>query len=118
MSQTARESEQLLERVPLLQEIVERLVRRFDPLRIILFGSWARGDIHRWSDIDLLLVLSEAPFEEKLNLMTEALNALSDLPVAKDVIVTDPEEIKRRGNAPGTLLRPALQEGTLIYERR
>jgi hypothetical protein len=45
------------------------------------------------------------------------LRALSDLPVAKDVVVTTPDEIARRGHLVGTVLREALQEGKLLHER-
>jgi uncharacterized protein len=117
MSQTHHQDAQLPQSVPMLDEIVDRLVRRFDPVRIILFGSWARGEAHHWSDIDLLLVLPHVRFEEKRELMVEALGILSDLPVAKDVIVTDPDEIARRGDLVGTVFRPALREGKVVYER-
>jgi hypothetical protein len=42
---------------------------------------------------------------------------LSDLPVGKDIVVTTPDEIERRGDLVGTLLRPALREGKVLYER-
>ena len=43
--------------------------------------------------------------------------ALADLPVCKDIVVTTPEEIIRRGDLIGTVLRPALREGKVLYER-
>ena len=43
--------------------------------------------------------------------------ALAHFPVSKDVIVTTPEEIARRGDLVGTVLRPALREGKVVYER-
>lgn len=117
MSDTIHDTSHLLASVPMLPEIVERLVRRFDPLQIILFGSWARGDTHRWSDVDLLVVLDHAPLERQRQLRVEARRTLRDLPVAKDVLVTDPDEIARRGDVIGTVLRPALLEGKVVYER-
>ena len=95
--------------------IVDRLVQQFRPLRIILFGSHARGDARPDSDVDLLVVLPEAPDKRRVNVAM--LRALRDLPVAKDVVVTTPEEIARRGNLVGTVLRPALREGKVLYER-
>lgn len=41
-----------------ISEMVERLVRDFEPFRIVLFGSHAREEAHPWSDVDLLLVLT------------------------------------------------------------
>ena len=43
--------------------------------------------------------------------------ALNDSPVPKDIIVTTPEEIARRGSLVGSILRPALREGRVIFER-
>ncbi len=98
-----------------LPEIVNRLVREFDPLKIILFGSHARGEANVHSDLDLLVVLQRV--SPKRREAVEMRCALGDLPVSKDVIVTTPEEIDRRGDLVGTVLRPALREGRVLYER-
>lgn len=100
-----------------LPEVVERIVERFDPLRVILFGSLARGEMGYDSDIDLLVVFEHVEWENKRKLTVEVLRALSDLPVPKDVVVTDVDEIARRGDLVGTVLRPALREGKVLYER-
>lgn len=98
-----------------LPEIINRIARQFDPLRIILFGSWARGDARPDSDYDLLVVLPTV--EDKRRAAILIGNSLSDLPVSKDIIVTTPVEIKARGEMVGTVLRPALREGVVVYER-
>jgi predicted nucleotidyltransferase len=98
-----------------LPEMVRRIVERFDPLRIILFGSWARGDARPDSDVDLLVVLPQV--ENKRRATIELLRALNGVPIAKDIVVTTPGEIAARGNVIGLVLRPALQEGKVLYER-
>ncbi|MBI3951928.1 MAG: nucleotidyltransferase domain-containing protein [Acidobacteria bacterium] len=92
-----------------------RIVRDFHPVRILLFGSHARGDAGPESDVDLLVVLSEVP--DKRQAAIQIRRVLADFPVCKDVIVTMPEEIARRGDLVGTVLRPALREGIVLYER-
>ena len=101
-----------------LPTIIDRLVAQFAPLQIALFGSFARGTAHRGSDLDVLVVLPDEPGGLQHREVTVAmLRALSDLPVAKDVVVTTPEEIALRGRLAGTVLREALQDGKLLYER-
>jgi len=99
---------------PCLPEAVERIRMRFDPVRIILFGSWARGEAQPDSDIDLLVVLAHV--ENKRLAAIEILRALNGLPASKDVVVTTPAEIAKRGNIIGDILRPALREGIIVYE--
>lgn len=99
-----------------LPEVVERLVEGFDPLRIILFGSLATDTESRDSDIDLLVVLPEVG--DKKETMRSLRHALRDVPVPVDAIPTDPEEISRRGNVAGSVLRPALTSGKEVYARR
>jgi uncharacterized protein len=95
--------------------VVERLAREFEPLKIILFGSYARGDADPDSDIDLLVVLESV--ENKHTSAVAMRRALSDLPISKDIIVTTPAEIDRFGDLVGTVLRPALREGRVVFER-
>ena len=108
-----------------LQEAVERIVAGFDPLKIVLFGSLARGEHRADSDVDLLVVIPDGSDDDgsgrhdsgNHEVTVEILRTLKDLPFPKDVVVTTPEEIARRGNFVGTVLRPALREGRVLYER-
>jgi predicted nucleotidyltransferase len=101
--------------IELLDDIVHRLVERFHPLKIILFGSYARGQQTRDSDIDLLVVMPDGTDRRAAAIAMR--RHLRDLMVPKDVIVSTPEEIARRGDMIGTVLRPALREGNMLYER-
>jgi predicted nucleotidyltransferase len=98
-----------------IDTMVERIVARFQPARVLLFGSHARGTADAWSDVDLLVVMEEVA--DKRQAAVEMRRALSDLPVSKDIVVTTPEEIARRGKVIGSLLRAALRDAKVIYER-
>jgi predicted nucleotidyltransferase len=95
--------------------MTHRIVRDRHPLKIILFGSHARGEAGPGSDIDLLVVLPAVT--NKRQAAVDIRRVLTDLPVPKDIVVTTPEEIARRGDLVGTVLRPALREGKVLYER-
>ena len=94
--------------------MTERIVRDFDPLQIILFGSQARGDADQGSDIDLLVVFAELADKRKTAIDLE--RALSDVPVAKDIIVSTPEELERSRTRIGSVLRYAQQEGKILWK--
>ena len=96
-----------------LPDAIRRITRELDPLQIILFGSWARGDARPDSDLDLLIVMPK--IDSKRETAIRALRALRDLPVGKDVVVTTPQEIEERGDEIGLVLRPALREGIVVY---
>ena len=97
--------------------MTDRIVRAFRPLKIVLFGSRARGEAHAQSDVDLLVVMPDAwAGARKREAAVGILGVLKDLPVYKDVVVTTPEEVARRGDLAGTTLRVALREGRVLYD--
>jgi uncharacterized protein len=69
-----------------IQVMAERIVRDYDPVKIILFGSHARGEAGPESDIDLLVVLPEVA--NKRQAAVAIRRVLRDLPVPKDIVVT------------------------------
>ena len=99
----------------LLSLIRDRIVHEFHPVRLILFGSRARGDARPDSDVDLLVVLAHV--DNKRQMAIEIRRRLRDMPVGKDIVVTTPDELARRGHLVGTVLRPALREGKVLYVR-
>ena len=93
--------------------MTDRIVQHFNPVQIILFGSYARGEAHSHSDVDLLVVFSECADKRKTAI--EIRRVLRDMPVPKDIIVSTPEELERKRNWVGTVLRPAQKEGVVLY---
>jgi predicted nucleotidyltransferase len=98
-----------------IHEMTRRLVQMFRPDRIILFGSYARGTAHQDSDADLLIVL---PLDgSRRQRAVDMERALAGLGTPKDLVLATPEELERDRNLPGTLIRSALTEGVVLYER-
>lgn len=95
-----------------LHEAVRRLVARFDPLRIILFGSQARRTADA-RDVDLL-VICHLNGTRRRDVSTAMDLSLAGLQMARDIIVLTPEEFERMREIPGTVARPAWLEGRIL----
>ena len=98
-----------------IRQMVKRIVARFDPDRVILFGSRARGQASPDSDVDLLVVMPVTG--GRRDKAVEIGVALDDIRVAKDIVVTTPEEFAWRRRIVGTIERPAAREGEVLYVR-
>lgn len=100
----------------ILQTAVARVLSVAQPLRIILFGSYARGDADAQSDIDLLVV--EQDVVDRGQEMLRLTRSIGYLGLGVDVLVYSEQEVMRRGQVPGTLLYHALNEGKVLYDAR
>ena len=98
-------------RVAEIEAMVRRIVRRFAPQQVILFGSHARGDARPDSDVDLLMVMPVEGSKKQIEIRI----ALHDFRIPKDVVVVTPEEVVRKKDVVGTIVRPALREGRVLY---
>lgn len=98
-----------------IQRMVGRIVRQFHPERVILFGSYARGEAGPDSDVDLLVVMPVEGLKHKKQV--EIRVALHDIRIAKDIIVTTPEDFAWRKDVVGTIEYPAVREGKILYAR-
>ncbi|WP_306535225.1 HEPN domain-containing protein [Geobacter sp.] len=85
----------------IIEAAIRRLVERFDPERIILFGSQARGTADSRSDADFLVITQLTG--RRRTLMLEMDRALRGLGLARDIVVLTPEEFERDRKFPGPL---------------
>ncbi len=106
------EGRSLAEWVPIAAEAI---AARFDPVKVVLFGSVARGDDGPDSDIDLLVIVEKLE-SRRHDAAVAILRELRDIPAPVDVIVADVPLIERTGHLPG-ILRVALREGEVIRGR-
>lgn len=97
-------------------DVVRTVVERFDPVRVILFGSVARGEDGPDSDIDILVVFDSIDYDERGELMARIRGALTGR-VAVDVYVTDERECRRRRDVVGSMHYWPLREGRVVHER-
>lgn len=98
-----------------IDRMKEEIVRRFDPLKIILFGSYARGGFTPDSDVDLIIVMEVEGSKRQKAAEIDA--ALCDRTLGLDVIVVTPQEFDKYRNVAGHVIYPAVREGKILYER-
>lgn len=122
---TAIDSTQRTARVTsrLLTELTRRLVSETNPDQIYLFGSYAYGNPHPHSDLDLMIVTQEprgaTPFERGsfvYQKTSDALHGLSDIDF--DVLARTPEELMHRLELGHPLDREIVLRGQILYARR
>lgn len=103
-----------VDRDPVLDEIVRRLVEAYEPERIYLFGSKARGDTGADSDYDLMLVVPDDAREE-LRRSRLAYEVLRGTGVAADVLVCTHSYFEDRLHLRASLPATIIREGRLVH---
>ena len=98
-------------------ELLDPVVAYFQPRRVILFGSVARGDSGPDSDMDLLVVLDDDTPKEKLTYRA-GMEARRSYKEPADVIPCREDTYRRFSKIVGTLPYAARTEGIVVYERR
>ena len=99
----------------LLQNIVQRIAAGVQPQKIILFGSWARGDRGPHSDIDILVIQESSQPRPQRYAQVRRLFWGMGLPM--DILVYTPEEFARYQAVPGSFTNTISHEGKVLYAR-
>jgi uncharacterized protein len=98
-------------------DVVAPIVRYFAPVKVILFGSVATGTDGPDSDLDLLVVLDEAPVADRRELMAQLRKATRSADVPRDLLVTSAEDFEANRTVVGTTEYEPANYGIVIYER-
>lgn len=97
-----------------INKAVERIVALADPVKVILFGSYARGDANEDADLDIMVI--ERSVRDRGEEMVRLRGAIGAIGVGVDLLVYSEEEYERRSQVPGTALYWARKEGRALYE--
>ena len=97
-----------------IQEAVRRLVVAAHPVKIIMFGSRARGDAENSSDVDLLVVEHEVA--DRFSEMVRLHRALRGLILGVDILVIGEKDFGEWSDTPGSVYHAARREGKVLYE--
>jgi predicted nucleotidyltransferase len=96
-----------------LDELVRRIVEAVHPLRIILFGSAARGEMGRHSDIDVMVVMPDGT--HRRNSAKLVYRNLAGFGKPVDVVVATMDDLEKYRDSIGLIYREALRDGKEIY---
>jgi uncharacterized protein len=96
-----------------IQDFCQEVVNKFQPERIILFGSYAYGEPNQDSDVDMLVVL---PFEGgPVDKAIEIRQAI-DYHFPLDLLARTPQYIQQRLDMGDFFIQEILQKGRVLYE--
>ena len=97
-----------------IDDVVRQVIEKFDPRKIILFGSYARQEPKAASDVDLLVIM-----ETSLPETEQAVQILQNIEYhfGLDLLVRTPKNLARRLELGDHFLQDIMTEGIVIYER-
>jgi predicted nucleotidyltransferase len=97
-----------------IDDVVRQIVDKFHPHKVILFGSYARGNPGPESDVDLLVVMDLTGGENRQSLAIR--QSLEMDMFGLDLIVRSPQVLADRVAQGDWFLREILAEGKVLYE--
>lgn len=98
-----------------IKQIVNKIVKEFNPERVILFGSYAWGKPHPDSDVDLLIVKTD-PQKNTREMAIELEKLLSKRDFPLDLLVYKPDELQEKINQERNLfLEDIVRNGKMLY---
>jgi predicted nucleotidyltransferase len=101
--------------IPFIDEIISIIISSVDPERIVLFGSYARGDQTEKSDIDLLIIKKDLKNERELNNLLYRAFYENKINIPIDLISIDYDKYNNLKNEIGYIYKTIDAEGKLIY---
>jgi predicted nucleotidyltransferase len=99
----------------IIETIASRIAEAIHPLKIILFGSWARGEGGPHSDIDLLVIAESS--QPRPQRYAQVRRLFWGMGIPMDILVYTPEEFARYQSVPGSFTHTIAEEGKVLYAR-
>ena len=99
-----------------LREVTRRIVETARPQRIVLFGSAAQGKMTRDSDLDLLVIMRGSVHRRQMAQKIQ--RSLHGVALPVDVVVLTEEDVRKDAKGSFSIIRPALNEGQVIYDAK
>jgi predicted nucleotidyltransferase len=96
-----------------IDDVVRQIAQKFHPEKIILFGSYARGDIRPESDVDLLVIMETSlrPVQQEIEICHKI-----EYEFGLDLLVYAPRALEERLALGDSFLRGVVRDGKTVYE--
>ena len=98
-----------------IEEIISKIIRNYDPDKIILFGSYAKGTANEDSDLDLIIVKNTDKPKHKRG--KEVRKFLLGSLIPMDLKVYTPDEFENERSSDFSFLNSAIKDSLIVYER-
>ena len=98
-----------------VQNAIKRIVEVSRPRKLILFGSYVRGNMNLNSDLDILVVTGddiENPRKESVRIR----RALKGIVMSMDILIVPESKLEELTNVPGLIYREVMRDGEVVYE--
>ena len=102
----------------ILAQLVLRITTTVKPLRVVLFGSGARGTMSGGSDLDVLVVMPDGTHRRRT--AQTLYEQIWDVPAPTDIVVVTESDLCAWKDNPSSVIQRALAEGAegeVLYER-
>lgn len=96
-----------------IQNIVDQIIRKYNPQKIILFGSAGRGEYDKVNDLDFLIIKQDVPLYG-IDRMRE-LDELIERNIAADMLVYRPDEFEERIKLGDPFIKTIIRKGQVLY---
>lgn len=94
---------------------IKKIIEISKPRKLILFGSYIRGDIRLNSDLDILVVTGdeiENPRKESVRIRS----SLRGIGMPMDILVVSENKLEEFAETPGLIYREIMKSGQVVYE--
>jgi predicted nucleotidyltransferase len=98
-----------------IEQLVALIISKISPEQIILFGSYARGENRKNSDIDILIVMKNLENERKITGLLYKELLKNNISIAVDFLAIDQDKYNKLKNKPGHIYKTIDQEGKILY---
>jgi len=99
----------------IVKRFINLIIKKFNLKKIIIFGSFARGDYHKRSDLDLVII---GEFKERFIDRIGKIMELNESDLEIDVMVYTEEEFQKMIKERRPFIEQVLDEGIVVYEKK